>query len=38
MSVLVLCVVRPLVIQGIAFVPAYVAHTERFFDLTGSFT
>jgi steroid 5-alpha reductase family enzyme len=33
-----LCVLIALAIQWIAFVPAYLARTERFFDLTGSIT
>jgi len=34
----VLCVDLAMVIQWIAFVPAYLGRTERFFDLTGSLT
>jgi len=34
----VLCVDLAMVIQWIAFVPAWLARTERFFDLTGSVT
>ena len=33
-----LCVALALAIQWIAFVPAYLAQTERFYDLTGSIT
>jgi steroid 5-alpha reductase family enzyme len=34
----VICVALAMAIQWIAFVPAFLAHTERFFDLTGSLT
>jgi len=34
----VLCVALAMAIQWIAFVPAFLARTERFFDLTGSLT
>jgi steroid 5-alpha reductase family enzyme len=33
-----LCVALALLIQWVAFVPAYLLRTERFFDLTGSLT
>jgi steroid 5-alpha reductase family enzyme len=33
-----LCVALAVTIQWVAFVPAYVARTERYFDLTGSLT
>ena len=36
--VFALCVVIAFVIQWVAFVPAYLLQTERFFDLTGSIT
>jgi len=33
-----LCVAVAFLIQWVAFVPAYIRQTEKFFDLTGSFT
>ena len=36
--VFALCVALAFVIQWLAFVPAYVLQTERFYDLTGSVT
>ena len=36
--VFALCVILAFVIQWVAFVPAYLLQTERFFDLTGSLT
>ncbi len=36
--VFALCVALAFVIQWVAFVPAYLLQTERFFDLTGSLT
>jgi len=36
--VFALCVVLAFAIQWVAFVPAYVLQTERYFDLTGSLT
>jgi steroid 5-alpha reductase family enzyme len=36
--VFALCVILALAIQWLAFVPAYLLQTERFFDLTGSLT
>ncbi len=36
--VFALCVALAFVIQWLAFVPAYFAQSERYFDLTGSFT
>lgn len=33
-----LCVALAFIIQWLAFIPAYVNQTEKFFDLTGSFT
>lgn len=33
-----LCVALAFLIQWIAFIPAYIKQTERFYDLTGSFT
>jgi steroid 5-alpha reductase family enzyme len=36
--VFALCVVLAFVIQWVAFVPAYLLQTERFYDLTGSLT
>jgi len=36
--VFALCVLLAFVIQWVAFVPAYLLQTERFFDLTGSLT
>jgi steroid 5-alpha reductase family enzyme len=36
--VFALCVLLAFVIQWVAFVPAYVRQTERFFDITGSIT
>jgi len=36
--VFALCVGLAFVVQWLAFVPAYVLQTERFFDITGSFT
>lgn len=38
LSVFVLCVAVAFVIQWIAFIPAYVFQTEKFYDLTGSAT
>jgi steroid 5-alpha reductase family enzyme len=38
MPVFALCVDLAMAIQWIAFVPAYLRRTERFFDLTGSLT
>ena len=36
--VFALCVILAFAIQWLAFVPAYLLQTERFFDLTGSLT
>jgi steroid 5-alpha reductase family enzyme len=36
--VFALCAIIAFAIQWLAFIPAYVAQTERFFDLTGSIT
>ncbi len=36
--VFALCVIIAFVVQWVAFVPAYLLQTERFFDLTGSLT
>ena len=36
--VFALCAIIAFAIQWLAFVPAYIARTERFFDLTGSIT
>jgi len=38
LPVFALCVIIAFAIQWIAFVPAYLLQTERFFDLTGSLT
>jgi steroid 5-alpha reductase family enzyme len=38
LPVFALCVLLAFVIQWVAFVPAYVWQTERFFDITGSIT
>jgi len=38
LPVFALCVAVAVAIQWVAFVPAYVARTERFYDLTGSLT
>ncbi len=38
MPLFALCVVVAFVIQWIAFIPAYVGKTEKFFDLTGGIT
>jgi steroid 5-alpha reductase family enzyme len=38
MPLFALCTLLALAIQWIAFVPAYVGRTERFYDLTGSLT
>ena len=36
--VFALCVALAFVIQWLAFIPAYLLQTERFYDLTGSLT
>ena len=38
LPVFALCVIVAFVIQWVAFVPAYLLQTERFFDLTGGLT
>jgi len=32
------CIALTFIIQWLAFIPAYIFHTEKFFDLTGSIT
>ena len=38
LPVFALCVLLAFVIQWVAFIPAYLLQTERFFDITGSLT